>query len=102
MKKIILSVLSLAAPLLYAEPDLTASAIPTNLHIFNTSGHAYVDMPEKGCSNTRYILYTSHPRFSEIYSMILAAQMANKKIEIRFDGCNDNGQGEIIGAYLNG
>ncbi len=80
----------------------TPQRIPSNLHIYNTNGAAYVDMDAHGCSGYRYYLSPGHPKYDAIVSILLAAQMSGKEVILRFDGCvnGSNPQGNIIGVFL--
>jgi hypothetical protein len=80
--------------------EVTTEAVPKNLHIYSTSGTFYFDHVAVGCSGYRYNLAPSHPSFDTIVSLLLAAQMAEKKVVVRFDGCHSNGQGKVVGVYL--
>lgn len=55
---------------------------------------------QQGISGTRYTLSTTHLKYETLVSILLAAQMAERKVQLRFDGCTTNGQGQIIGVYL--
>lgn len=79
---------------------VTAASVPQNIHIYSTSGTLYFDHVAKGCSGYRYYLSTSHPSFDPIVSILLAAQLAERKVVIRFGSCNSNNQGSVIGVYL--
>ena len=83
-----------------AEPSVTTSAVPKNLHVYNSNGSTYVDLVPHGCSGTRYYLSPAHAKYDAIVSILLAAQLAGKKVVIRYDGCNSIPQGNIIGVYL--
>jgi|GEM_PF-3575427 len=78
----------------------TPIAAPTNLHIYGNSENVYVDLISHGCSGSRYYLKAGHHRFDQIFSMLLAAQLAERMIALRVKDCNVNKQGEIIGVYL--
>ena len=83
-----------------ATPESTAVAVPENLHVFSESGSTYVDLVAKGCSGKRYRLDPDHPKYVTIISILMAAQISGHKVSIRFDGYNDQNQGNIIGVYL--
>lgn len=83
-----------------ATPVVTSAAVPSNLHFYNTAGNTYVDLLPHGCSGSRYFLDPAHVKYDTIVSILIAAQLANKKVVLRYDGCNSIPQGRIIGVYL--
>lgn len=85
---------------LLAEAENTPPAIPRNLHIYNSSGYSYVDLVSSGCSSIRYVISPLHVKYDAIMSILLAAQVANREVVIRFDGCNTLNQGQLVGVYL--
>lgn len=50
--------------------------------------HQFPSDPDNCGRQDYYILPNEHPHFSQIYSMLLAAQMANKKVSFNIDGCH--------------
>ena len=100
MKKALSTLIAISTISTALAVELTQPSVPKNLHVYNQAGNTYVDMTASGCSNYRYSLDPNHKKYDAIYSGLLAAQMADKKIVIRFDGCNGSGQGNIIGFYL--
>ena len=100
LRAIILSLSLLYFSAAQAAPETTAKSVPSYLHVYSSTGGVYVDMPPVGCSGARYVLSPSHPLFKEIFSILLASQMAKKQVTVRFDGCNSSNQGQIIGVYL--
>lgn len=83
--------------------DHTDISVPTNLHIYSSSGDAFVKMPSQGCSTGGvYQLSHGHVRYEAIFSLLLAAQISGSKVRIHFDGCvnGSNPRGNIIGVYL--
>lgn len=88
MKNIIfISLAWLLSVSVYSSENTTA-AVPKNLHIYSTSGNAYVTLPSKGCSTKGvYSLSGSHPKFDAIFSMLLAAQVGGKEVVARFESC---------------
>ncbi|WP_345880907.1 hypothetical protein [Shewanella algae] len=82
--------------------EYTPETVPKNLHVYNTSGSTYVDLVAAGCSSYRYYLNPVHEKYDIIVSILLAAQVANKKVVVIFDGCVNGGnpQGNIVGVYL--
>ncbi|KAF7783749.1 hypothetical protein PRUB_a3596 [Pseudoalteromonas rubra] len=81
----------------------TAPTVPKNLHVYSiTSGATYVDLASSGCSGSRYLLEGNHPKYDAIFSLLLAAQLAEKKVQVIFDKCvnSPNNQGRITGVYL--
>ena len=83
-----------------AELFETAAAVPNNLHVYDVSGNTYVDLIPYGCSDFRYYLWPDHPKYDAIISILMAAQIANKKVVFRVDGCNNQRQGNLVGVYL--
>lgn len=105
MQKISLNVLVTVALLIMENSALAATfgtpeAVPKNLHIYNFSGSTFVDLVSHECSGARYYLPQDHAQYDKLFSMLMAAQIANEKITLRVDGCNSNNQGRIIGVYL--
>jgi hypothetical protein len=102
MKKLLaavaLSVISVGAS---AVDVFTPNAIPKKLHIYSSSGDAFVDMPTVGCAGGRYILSVNHVKFDAIFSLLLTAQTTGTEISLRINGCNSQNQGNIVGAFLN-
>lgn len=80
--------------------EVTPEAIPKNLHVYAESGSTFVDHIATGCSGKRYYLPDAHKKYNTIVSILMAAQMGGKSVQLRFDGCNSEGQGIIVGAYL--
>ena len=78
----------------------TPYAVPGNLHIYDNGGNTFVDLIAHGCSAHRYYISPSHPKYNAIISIILSAQMAGRKVSFRFDDCNSQSQGLIIGVYI--
>jgi hypothetical protein len=83
-----------------ADPIVIPAAVPKNLHVYNAAGNTYVDTIAYDCSQVRYHLNPGHAKYDAIYSMLLAAQISGKKVQLRIDGCNTIAQGNIIGIYL--
>jgi hypothetical protein len=50
--------------------------------------HQYPSDPDDCGRQDYYIVPAEHPLFSQIYSLLLAAQMANKKVSFSIDGCH--------------
>lgn len=50
--------------------------------------HQYPSDPDNCGRQDYYILSNEHPHFSQIYSMLLAVQLANKKVSFHIDGCH--------------
>ncbi|MCG7550146.1 hypothetical protein [Pseudoalteromonas sp. Of7M-16] len=105
MKKLLLSLI-LVSGFSYADmntPGTTSYSVPTNLHIFNSKGDTFVNLPAIGCSTSVYYLSPSHTKYDAIFSILLAAQTAKKKVKVRFDKCvnsKTNPFGNITGIYL--
>jgi hypothetical protein len=86
--------------LVAGEATYTDYYVPQNLHIYSTSGMAYVKLAAHDCSGHTYQLSPTHPGFEQIFSLLLAAQISGQQVRARFDGCASNGQGRIVGVYL--
>ncbi|AOT07733.1 hypothetical protein [Pseudoalteromonas luteoviolacea] len=105
MKNLLLSLL-LVSGFSYAgmnTPGTTTYSAPTNLHVFNSNGDTYVNLPATGCSTSVYHLSPSHKKYDAIFSILLTAQTAGKKVKVRFDKCvnsTSNPFGNIVGIYL--
>lgn len=82
--------------------DYTPAAVPKNLHVYTFSGSSYVDLVAHGCSGYRYYLSPDHKKYDTIVGILMAAQIANRKVVVRFSDCinGSNPQGEIVGVYL--
>lgn len=50
--------------------------------------HAYLMDPDQCGRQDIYILPQTHPHYKEAYSLLLAAQMAGKKVELTISGCH--------------
>lgn len=85
---------------LHAAPVVTPAAVPSMLHVYDAHGNTYVDLVAHGCSGKRYRLNPSHVKYDAVVSVLLSAQVAKKKVVIRYDGCNGVPQGNVIGVYL--
>lgn len=102
MKRVIL-LITLVVSSINCFADGTTAAIPSNLHIYSTDGAAYVNLPAQGCNTTgMYYLSPDHKAFNSIFSILLSAQMAGKKVAVNFSHCinESNPRGYITGAYL--
>lgn len=104
MKKIISVSLCLAVlfpinsyAVLATTPDW---AVPKNLHVYNDDGQTYVDHVQGECQQVRYRLDPNHKKYDAIVSILLAAQMANKKVILRYDHNSGCTQGRIVGVYI--
>lgn len=55
-----------------------------------------------GCTkpNTWYALVKSHPHYEEIYSLLLMAKAANKKVTFILSGCYSGAYPKIRDVYL--
>ncbi len=82
----------------------TPEVVPKNLHVYSASGSTYVDLTAAGCSRSRYYLDPNHVKYDAIFAILLAAQTAGKKVQVRINKCinGSNPQGNIIGVYLKG
>jgi len=84
----------------HADIVVTPEAVPENLHIYSESGRTFVKLLAHGCSGTTYNIPEDHVQYDAIFSLILSAQISGKPIRLRFDGCNANNQGIVVGVYL--
>ena len=100
MKNLFLIATLLLSGLTYANPEFTPESVPKNLHIYSETGNAFVRLTAHGCAWGTYIIDNDHIEFDAIFSLILAAQISQKPIKLRFDGCNANNQGIVVGVYL--
>jgi hypothetical protein len=101
MKIVLLTAVMLAAPVANASPKTTPAAVPKNLHVYNQNGNTYVDHLPADCSSKRYYLSPNHKAYDQIVAILLSAQIAHKKVVLRYDGCTNRGtQGKVIGVYL--
>ena len=105
MKKVSLKLLVAVVLLVMGKSTFAATfgtpeAVPKNLHIYNFSGSTFVDLVSHDCSGARYYLPQDHAQYDKLFSMLMAAQLANAKVTLRVDGCNSSNQGRIIGVYL--
>lgn len=100
MKKILfLLIFALSAEVL-SNPVNTTAAVPYNLRVFDTNGNTYVNLVSHGCSAGGYILGPNHMKYDTIVSILLAAQLSKNDVQIRYNGCNGNDQGIIVGVYI--
>ena len=101
MKINILFLLLLIPSISFAQIKVTEPSVPESLHIYDTAGNTYVDHLLGDCTSRRYHLSPNHIKYDAIFSVLLAAQTAQKQVRIRYDGCTNSGsQGNIIGVYL--
>lgn len=105
MKKLIVLVASMLFVLITPNANatgVTPPTVPKNLHVYSTSGGTYVEATAHNCSRQTYYLSPDHKSYNQIFAILLSAQMANKKVQIKFDKCvnGSNPQGNIVGVYL--
>lgn len=100
IKLLLLGLSLISSNLAFSSVEETLESIPNNFHIYNFDGNTYVDHLASGCSGKRYYLPTNHERYETIVAVLLAAQMGQRKVKLRFDGCNSNSQGKLVGVYL--
>jgi hypothetical protein len=101
IKSILLIILStLSVNVFAALVNTPSGAIPKNLHVYNNNGDTYVDHVQGDCSGTRYYINPNHTKYDAIISILLAAQMGNKKVVLRYDSIVGCSQGQIVGVYL--
>ena len=87
----LITILLLSFPLISYAVGLTGKAIPTRVDIERGNGFmVYGSFGNvDGCSVAdRFYVQNGHPQYKEIYSTVLAAFMAGKKIQAYIDGCN--------------
>ena len=83
-----------------AAPTVTPEVVPQNIHVYSEGGATFVDLVASGCSGYRFYIPLNHPKYDTIMSILIAAQLSNRKVQGRFDGCSSNNQGKLIGVYL--
>ena len=84
----------------FADIYHTPYAVPSNLHVYDNHGNTFVDLIGHECSAYRYYIAPDHPKYDTIISILLAAQISQKPVSLRFDGCNSGAQGMVIGVYF--
>ena len=94
-------VLSLTiAPFAFAV-TLTPAAVPKNLHVYDQNGNTYVNHVVQHCTSKAYYIDPNHKAYDQLVAILLSAQIAQKKVVLRYDGCTNRGtQGKVIGVYL--
>lgn len=100
MKIVLLTAVILTAPIANSAPKSTPAAVPQNLHVYNQDGNTYIDHLPHGCSSKRYYISPNLKAYDQIVAIFLSAQITQKKVVLRYDGCNRNAQGKVIGVYL--
>ena len=101
MKMRLIASVILATPIAYAEPKITPAAVPQNLHVYDQNGNTYIDLLPSDCSSHRYYISPNLKAYDQIVAILLSAQIAQKKVVLRYDGCTNRGtQGKVIGVYL--
>lgn len=101
MKNILIAPFLLVPPFALAGVHLSPSAVPDNLHVYNQNGLTYVDHVAEHCSSKRYYIDPNHKAYDQIVAILLSAQVAGRKVVLRYDGCVNRGtQGKVIGVYL--
>ncbi len=91
-----------------AAPEYTSLAKITLVNTFDRSGNVYVDLVAAGCSFKRYILEyenagsppVKYKNFDSALSVILTGYASGADVRFRFDGCNGQSQGKIIGVEI--
>lgn len=84
-----------------AEIFQTPWAVPEHLHVYDDQGNTYVDLVVDKCNTARYWISPSHPKYDTIVSILLAAEVAKRRVSIRYNGCDASGnQGKLIGVYI--
>jgi len=84
----------------FAVPAVTDPAVPRNLHVYDVGGNTYVDLVPHGCAQTRYVIRPGHIKYDTIMAMLLSAQLAGKQVRLRYDDCDGNSMGIVVGVYL--
>ncbi|MES1192624.1 MAG: hypothetical protein ABUS47_16305 [Steroidobacter sp.] len=101
LSKIITLILLLAiSNVALATATNTPAAVPANLHVYDSAGNSYVDLVASGCSGARYYIDPNFAAYKTIMSILLTAEVTQRQVVIRFDGCNSNNQGFVVGVYL--
>ena len=75
-----------------AEQSTSAGDINTIYFYLTHTGvliqHSTMIDPDSCGRKDYYILPGAHPHFKEVYSLLLAAHMANKKVSLTISGCH--------------
>ena len=101
MKMTLIASVILATPIAHAAPKITPAAVPQNLHVYNQIGRTYVDHLKHSCTSKTYYINPDHKAYDQIVAILLSAQVAQRKVVLRYDGCTNRGsQGNVIGVYL--
>lgn len=100
MRRMLFALGLLIATPSHAAPELTPKAVPYDLHVYNETGNTFVRLLPSGCSGKTYYIPFDHSKYDTIMAMLLAAQLSGREVQGRFDGCNSNGQGRIVGVYI--
>ena len=82
------SVLLLSSSLGFAAE--TPPAVPMKLEILDREGSAYVRLPSHDCAKQGiYKLEANHPRYNQIFDLLMHAQLQGNKVRVHFRGCDD-------------
>jgi hypothetical protein len=101
MKILLIASVILATPIANAAPKVTPAAVPQNLHVYDQNGNTYIDHLPHDCTSKRYYISPNLRAYDQIVAILLSAQIAQKKVVLRYNGCTNRGtQGKVIGVYL--
>ncbi len=94
MKKFLMILFILAVSQLVIASNNTPNGTVNRIHFWQGhSGalitHEYTLNPDNCARQDAYILKQSHPFFSELYSLILAAHMSNKRVQLSLSDCHE-------------
>lgn len=99
-KSLLLALLLAFSNMSLAAPLNTPAVIPRNLHVYDSAGDSYVDLASYDCSAYRYYINPNIPAYKTIMSILLTAEVTQRPVVIKFDGCNSSNQGIVVGVYL--
>ncbi|MES1192621.1 MAG: hypothetical protein ABUS47_16290 [Steroidobacter sp.] len=100
IKAAALGILLLINVAAHATPENTLAATPHNFHVYDQAGDTYVDLVSSGCSAYKYYIDPNLPAYKTIVSILLTAEVVQREVVIKFDGCNSSNQGQVVGVYL--
>lgn len=105
LKRLIASLLLMTCSVAFAAE--TPPAVPMKLEILDREGSAFVRLPSHDCSKHGiYKLESSHPRYDQIFDLLMHAQLQGNKVRVHFRGCGDFNKkkkqryGTIVGISL--
>ena len=98
--KFLVTLLLLCVSSICLSAEHTPEEVPRNIHVIDTVGNTYVDLVADTCSGSRYYISPGHSKYDTIISILLAAQVSGNEVVLRYDGCNGQNQGKVVGVYL--